>query len=241
MLELQETITQVAKIRDYYRVKINEATPFTPPMTVPQVAIAPNDYNCLNRMLQKLTAQLKPFSACLAQSLTEICSQLYINCNGFIYFNPFRFGALGAILNYFSSKDFICNFAKYIITPWEDVNDSLTLLLEAASTAKNRLEYNQVGVTAREIYIMLAKKVYDKDIHKDFTDKEIGEAHAKGMLDAYFTAKAQNKKVKHYAEAAVDLAETVTHIKTEDKERLNTLVVAVVSLMGLVSNIYLNS
>lgn len=61
------------------------------------------------------------------------------------------------------------------------------------------------------------------------------------MLDAYFTAKAQNKKVKHYAEAAVDLAETVTHIKTEDKERLNTLVVAVVSLTGLVSNIYQNS
>lgn len=241
MLELQETVTQVAKIRDYYRVKINEATPFTPPMTVPQVAIAPNDYNCLNSLLQKLIAQLKPFSASLAQSLNETCSQLYYNCNGFVYFNPFRFGALGAILTYLSSKDFICNFAKYIITPWKDVNDSLTLFLEAASTAKNRLEYNQVGVTAREIYIMLAKKVYDKDIHKDLIDKEISEANAKGMLEAYFISKAQNKKVKNYAEAAVELADTVTHIKSEDKERLNTLVVAVVSLTGLVSNIYQNS
>ena len=241
MLVLQKTVTQVAKIHDYYRVKINEAAPFTPPMSVPQIAIATKDYHSLNSLLQKLIAQLKPFSDSLTQSLTQICSQLYINCSGFIYFNPFHFGALGSILNYLSSKDFICNFAKYIITPWEDINESLTLFLEAASTASNRLEYNQVGVTAREIYIILAKKVYDKDIHKDFTDKEIGETHAKWMLDAYFTAKAQNKKVKHYAEAAVDLAETVTHIKTENKERLNTLVVAVVSLTGLVSNIYQNS
>lgn len=241
MLELQETVTQAAKIHDYYRVKINESTPFTPPMSVPPVAIVSNDYHRLNSLLQKLIAQLKPFSANLAQSLNETCSQLYYNCNGFVYFNPFRFGALGIILTYLSSKDFICNFAKYIITPWEDVNDSLTLFLEAASTAKNRLEYNQVGVTARELYIMLAKKVYDKDIHKDFTDKKIGETHAKGMLDAYFNAKAQNKKVKNYAEAAIELADTVTHIKSEDRERLNTLVVAVVSLTGLVRNIYLNS
>lgn len=162
MLVLQKTVTQVAKIHDYYRVKINEAAPFTPPISVPQIAIATKDYHSLNSLLQKLIAQLKPFSDSLTQSLTQICSQLYINCSGFIYFNPFHFGALGAILNYLSSKDFICNFAKYIITPWEDINESLTLFLEAASTASNRLEYNQVGVTAREIYIMLAKKFITK-------------------------------------------------------------------------------
>lgn len=241
MLELQKTVAQITKIREYYRVKINEALPMTPPMTIPPVVIAPNDFHCLNGLLQKLVTQLKPFSINLAQSLTDIHNKLCINYNNLFYFNTFSFGALGTILNYLSSKDFVCNFAKYIITPWDDVNESLALLLETASTAKNRLEYNQVGVTARELYIMLAKKVYNKDIHKDFADKEISEADAKGMLDAYFTSKVQNKKVKNYAEAAVNLAETVTHIKTEDKERLNTLVIAVVNLTGLVNNIYLNS
>ena len=182
MLELQKTVAQVTKIREYYRVKINETIPLIPPMSIPPVAIVPDDYRCLNGLLQKLIVQVKPFSANLAQSLMDIHSKLYINFNGLVYFNPFRLGELGAILNYLSSKDFICNFAKYIITPWEDVNESLMLFLEASSTAKNRLEYNQVGVTARELYIMLAKKVYDKDIHKDFSDKKISEADAFGMF-----------------------------------------------------------
>lgn len=241
MLELQKTVAKLAKIRDYYRVKINEIAPFCPPMTVSPVVIAPNDYNCLNSLLPKLISQLKQFSTSLAQTLTDLHAKLCIFNNNLAYFNPFHFGAFSAILDYLSSKDFICNFAKYIITPWEDVNDSLMLFLQIASTAKNRLEYNQVGVTAREIYIVLANKVYIKEIHKDFSDKKISDADAFGMLNAYFVSKAQNKNVRKYAEAAVDLAETVTHIKSEDRERLNALVVAVVSLIGLVSNIYLNS
>ena len=241
MLELQKTVEQLRKIREYYRVKINEALPMTPPMSIPLVVIAPNDFNALNSLLQTLVMQVNPFSTHLSQSLREIHSNLYINYNGCLYFNSFNFGALGRILNYLSSKDFICDFAKYITTPWEDINDSLSLLLEKASTAKNRLEYNQVGVTARELYILLAKKVYDKEMHSSVDEKKIGEADAKGMLEAYLTSKAQNGKVKKYAEAAVNLAETVTHIKTEDKERLNTLVVAVVTLVGLVNNIYKNN
>ena len=187
-----------------------------------------------------MITQVTLFSAHISQSLREIYSNLYINYNGCVYFNSFNFGGLGRILNYLSSKDFICNFAKYITTPWEDINDSLSLLLEKASTAKNRLEYNQAGVTARELYILLAKKVYDKDIHSGIDGKKISEADAKGMLEAYLISKAQNEKVRKYVEAAVNLAETVTHLKTEDKERLNTLVVAVVTLVGLVNNLYHN-
>ena len=240
MLELQKTVEQLKKIREYYKIKINEALPLTPPMNIPMVVIVPNDFHALNSLLQKLITQVTPFSAHISQSLREIYSNLYINYNGCVYFNSFNFGGLGRILNYLSSKDFICNFAKYITTPWEDINDSLSLLLEKASSAKNRLEYNQAGVTARELYILLAKKVYDKDIHLGIDGKKISEADAKGMLEAYLISKAQNEKVRKYAEAAVNLAETVTHLKTEDKERLNTLVVAVVTLVGLVNNLYHN-
>lgn len=241
MLELQKTVEELKKIREYYRVKINEVLPITPPMSIPLVVIAPNDFNALNSLLQTLIVQVNAFSTHLSQSLREIQSNLYINYNGYLYFNSFNFGALGRILNYLSSKDFICNFAKYITTPWEDINDSLSLLLEKASTAKNRLEYNQAGVTARELYILLAKKVYDKDIHLGIDRKKISEADAKGMLEAYLIAKAKNDKVKEYVKTAVSLAETVTHMKTKDNERLNTLVIAVVTIVGLISNIYKNN
>ncbi len=61
------------------------------------------------------------------------------------------------------------------------------------------------------------------------------------MLEAYLIAKAKNDKVKEYVKSAVNLAETVTHMKTEDNERLNALVIAVVTLVGLISNIYKNN
>lgn len=238
MLGLQNTVTQLSKICEYYRVKINEALPMTPPMSIPLVVITPNDFNVINSLLQTLVEQVNPFSPHLSQSLREIHSNLYINYSGYLYFNSFNFGALRRILNYLSSKDFICDFAKYITTQWEDINDALSLFLEKASTAKNRIEYNQVGVTARELYILLAQKVYDKESHSNVDEKKISEADAKGMFEVYLISKAQNGKVKKYAEAAVNLAETVTHMKTDDNERLATLVIAVVTLVGLISSIY---
>ena len=53
MLELQKTVEQLKKIREYYRVKINEVLPMTPPMSIPLVVIAPNDFMGLDlRRLQ---------------------------------------------------------------------------------------------------------------------------------------------------------------------------------------------
>ena len=48
----------------------------------------------------------------------------------------------------------------------------------------------------------------------------------------------QNDELKKYSLDAVKLAETVTHMKTTDKKRLNALVIAVISVVGIVSIIY---
>ena len=61
-------VVKFSCICEYYRVKINEALPMTPPITIPPVVIVPNDFRCLNRLLQRLIAELKPFSSRLAQS-----------------------------------------------------------------------------------------------------------------------------------------------------------------------------
>ena len=237
MLELQKTVAQITKIREYYRVKINEALPMTPPITIPPVVIVPNDFRCLNRLLQRLIAELKPFSSRLAQSLMEIHNSLYVNYNNLVYFNTFSFGSLGTILSFLSSKDFICNFAKYIITPWNDINEAVEKLLLDSSSTEGRLDYNKVGVICREIYIMLAQKVYNPEIHKS-KDKTISTADAKGMLEAYLDYTLDDKKLKEYTKSAVALAEPITHAKSENKVKLDILVSALISLVGIINTLY---
>lgn len=85
--------------------------------------------------------------------------------------NPYRFGVLGFLLRYLKSYDFICESAKYVRTPWANVNDAVKKLLFDANNVENRLDYNQVGVAAREIYILLAKKVFSGEVRKNLLTK----------------------------------------------------------------------
>ena len=61
---------------------------------------------------------------------------------------------------------------------------------------------------------------------------------AKGMLTAYFNYKLQGQSLITYANEAVKLAETVTYMKTEDIKRVQSLVIAVTSLVGIVNSVY---
>lgn len=229
MTKLQIFASQLNDIVMHYARQINNGA---------YVMVCKKDVDTFYNLLDNLTTQVKSYSEFLANSLTDIRRNLFI-IQGVITFNPFRFGSLKTIVQYLLSNDFICNYAKYILTPWKDINEALALLLKDASVAKTRLEFNQVGVTARELYIMLAKKVY---IKSDLTsDKGIGDADAKGMLNTFLQRYQQNEKVKKYCDAAISLAETVTHMKTDDKQRMDTLVTAVVSLIGLINSLHDNN
>ena len=92
-----------------------------------------------------------------------------------------RFGALGVVLRYLQSDDFICDSARYIRTPWQDVNAALKKILADANSVETRIDYNQVGVAARELFIILAQKVYTSEVKKA-TGRNISVADAKGML-----------------------------------------------------------
>ncbi len=229
MKELQKMVEQLRDITNHYATLINSGTPFS---------VAYSDEKKICTLLDKLIVQVKPYSDNLSTNLTDVRNNLFIhNTNGFIAINSFRFGSLRTIISYLRSTDFICNFARYINTPWDDINQSMEKILKDASCAKDRLDFNQVGVTCRETYILLAKKVYNPDIHKEFSAKNVSDTDAKGMLGAYLTYHSQNDKLKKYVQEAVALAETVTHMKMEDYQRMNSLVIAIVSLVGIVNNI----
>lgn len=230
MLELQGTVTKLKPIIKFYADKINSNQFFV---------VHPKDSNTINQYLEKLIVQVVEYSPNLAQSLMDIRQNLFVFQPQGITFNPFRFGSLQAILSYLSSNDFIGSCFKFINSPWVDVNEAVKKILIDATTIDNRLDYNQVGVAARELYIMLAKKVFDKSIHTSPHGKEISDSDAKAMLEAFLVYnKIQNDELKKYSLDAVKLAETVTHMKTTDKKRLNALVIAVISVVGIVSIIY---
>lgn len=230
MKSINDHIQSLFRIYDYYRVQINNN------WGKPAV-VTPADCSCMLNLIDQLRSELKDIAPTISDELSDIHRNLFWG-QGIATINPYRFGALGFILKYLRSYDFICESAKYIRTPWADVNDAIKKLLSDANNVSNRLDYNQVGVAAREIYIMLAKKVYSDAVRKHSADKNISDADAKGMLNAFFDFKSTDDDVKRYAKEAIKLAEPLTHTKTENQEKMRALLIAVIALVGIVTTVY---
>ena len=141
------------------------------------------------------------------------------------------------MLRYLQSEEFTCDIARYIRTPWQDINDAIKKLLIDANCVDTRIDYNQVGVAARELFIMLAQKVYSPEV-KQAAGRAISSSDAKGMLEAFFAYKSTDADVKRYAKETIKLAEPLTHTKSEKEEKMKTLIMAVVCLAGIVNTVY---
>ena len=209
------------------------------------VNVRPDKANTVRTLIQELQNKVRRYSKSCALMLDDIQNNLFVpNSNRIIGINSFRFGKLEAVLTYLESSDFVCDFARYLDTPWEDINHSIRKLLEDSANASDRLSYNQVGVLGREIYIMLAKKVYRPEMDTCEGGKKIGPADAKGMISSYIKYMLKGtsyEDLRNYADKAIKFAEHVTHNKTEDKVSMETLVTAVIALVSLISIIYKSS
>ena len=195
-------------------------------------------------LIKQLNAKVKTYSISCSIMLDDIQSNLFVyNPNGTIGINPFRFGKLDAVLIYLDSNDFICDYAKYISTPWNDINLSIKKLLEDSANASDRLSYNQIGVLGREIFILLAQKVYKEEMNDNEDGIKISTADTKGMIGCYIRYRlkgSSHKELRNYADNAIKLAEHVTHTKTEDKICMDALVTAVIALVAVINIIYIN-
>lgn len=233
MKEIQTITKKLRKIYDSFALVINNGGFIN--------ARSAKAYTMMT-LIQELQNKVQPYSKSCASLLNDIH-------NNFFFPNPigvdaFRFGKLEAVLTYLESSDFVCDFAKYLDTPWEDINFSIRKLLEDSANASDRLSYNQVGVLGREIYIMLAKKVYRPEMDTCEDGKKIGPADAKGMISSYikYTLKGTSyEDLRSYADKAIKFAEHVTHSKTEDKASMEILVTAVIALVSLISIVYKSS
>lgn len=176
--------------------------------------------NKILELIRLLQIEVQQYSSSHALMLADFLLNLFVqNSDGTIGINPFRFGKLEAVLIYLESNDFVCNFAKYINTPWNDIDKAIKKLLEDSANANDRLLYNQVGVLGREIYILLATKIYKPEMNNREDGKKISPADAKGMIESFidFWIKGEsNEDLKNYIKNAVKLAEHVTHSKTDN-------------------------
>lgn len=227
MKEIIKNTQELKRIFDFYLVQINRG--------INPVYVHSGDIAQMKTYLEKLSKSIRSISPTLSSELSDIHEHLYVSYGPGLYvFNPYRFGALGAVLRYLQSPEFACDTAKYLHTPWKDVNDALKKLLEDANSVNTRIDYNQVGVAARELFIMLAKKVFTPEIQKVAAGRNIGISDAKGMLEAFFDYKSTDDDVKKYAKETIKLAEPLTHTKSENNEKMKTVVMSVVCLVAIV-------
>ena len=224
------TITQkIERYYDYYRAQLNAGSP---------VFVSQVDVNQMLTSIDQLSKKVLIVSPSISTELVDIKQHLFIMQGpGLCSFNISRFGALGVVLRYLQSEDFACDTARFIRTPWQDVNDALKKLLIDANSVNTRIDYNQVGVAAREIFILLAQKVYTPEV-KMAAGKHISSSDAKGMLEAFFDYKSIDEDVKKYAKETIKLAEPLTHTKSENVEKMKTLIMAVICLAGIVNNVF---
>lgn len=230
MKDILKNAQELRRFYDYYRAQLNGSRN---PVFVPS-----GDVSLIQRHLDQLHQKTRFISPTMSAELADIRQYLFVAQGPGIYiFNISKFGALGVVLRYLQSEEFTCDIARYIRTPWQDINDAIKKLLIDANCVDTRIDYNQVSVAARELFIMLAQKVYSPEV-KQAAGRVISSSDAKGMLEAFFAYKSTDADVKRYAKETIKLAEPLTHTKSEKEEKMKTLIMAVVCLAGIVNTVY---
>ena len=230
MKDILKNAQELRRFYDYYRAQLNGSRNL--------VLVHSGDVSLIQRHLDQLHQKTRFISPTMSAELADIRQYLFVAQGPGIYiFNISKFGALGVVLRYLQSEEFTCDIARYICTPWQDINDAIKKLLIDANSVNTRIDFNQVGVAARELFIMLAQKVYSPEV-KQAAGRAISSSDAKGMLEAFFAYKSTDADVKRYAKETIKLAEPLTHTKSEKEEKMKTLIMAVVCLAGIVNTVY---
>ena len=232
MKEILKYVQELDRFFNYYVAKINNNGSGV-------VLVSQSERDRAIALITRLNEELCNISPTLFAELTDVRTHLFIAQGPELYsLNPYRFSALGVVLRYLKSDEFASDSAKFVHTPWPEVNNAIKKLLIDANSVSTRIDYNQVGVAAREIFILLAQKTFTPEVRNAAGEKRIGTADAKGMLEAFFEYKSTDSDVKRYAKETIKLAEHLTHIKSENDETMRTLVMAVICLAGVVNAVY---
>lgn len=229
MRQIADTVRQLQHFYSTVAVQFNRHS---------DVSVPRGEADAVISCLCALQTMVFPYSPSLSQMVADLCGGLFLtDAQGIVRVNPFRFGKMEAVLLFLDSPDFVGNFSQYLHTNWPDVDAGTCKLLHDAALASDRFSFNQVGVAAREICILLAQKVFRREMDEE---GKIGPADAFGMLECFLRHTLKGDRyddVRGYAKKTVKLADHVTHIKCEDAIAMETAVTAVVALVALINTV----
>lgn len=145
------------------------------------------------------------------------------------------------LLNSYSDGEVLVG--NYKKTGIEIIDESVLKMQQELEGANDRIDYNQIGVRCRETIILLAKEIYNDELHhpKDFPDK-ISPDDSKRMIDGYISYKlpgSNNDSKRKLLRSTSDLANDLTHSKTANRfDSLLTLqaTISLISLIKIINN-----
>lgn len=109
-----------------------------------------------------------------------------------------------------------------INTPWEQINKSQSHLLELLRTAKETIDFQNIGNASRTLLQNLSTIIFKPEKHKpENPDIDVSEAKFKNRLHTYIRCElggSENKELRDYAlsvvttaEKSIDLSNKLTH------------------------------
>ena len=109
-----------------------------------------------------------------------------------------------------------------IVTPWEEINNGQNHLIDLLRTAKETVDFQNIGNTSRTLLQNISNIVFDKARHvSDIPNIDLSEGKFKNRLHTYIKCEMggqENKEIRDFAisvittaEKAIDLANKLTH------------------------------
>lgn len=131
-----------------------------------------------------------------------------------------------------------------VLTPWNEINQIQTRLIEQLRTAKQTIDFQNIGNSSRTLLQKLAGLVFKPDRHKAEENIDLSEGMYKNRLHTYIKVELEgkeNKELRSYAtsvittaEKSVDLANKLTHDLNASMMMAESCVISAVTVVGLI-------
>ena len=123
-------------------------------------------------------------------------------------------------------------------TGWFRVDRAIDKMRTQFAAAEDEEDFQQVGLLGREILISLGQAVYDPSRHLSTDGVSPSATDANRMLGAYIAtevAGGENKQLRRYAKAALDLALELQHERKADHRKAGLCTEATSSVVNIIA------
>ena len=141
---------------------------------------------------------------------------------------------------------------RVIETPWEKINEGQLKLVELLVKSNDKIDFRNIGNSARVVLQTLGNTVYDeKKHHPSDTTIDVSPEKFKNQLHSYLKSELagdSNKELRDFAisaistvEDAIDLANKLTHKMDAEKEFAEVCVIGTITAISIVKLVEENS